>query len=259
MPEQLRPEIHEEIARKQTAEAESAREVERELARIEIIGDTDPSTLSEEEFNEKAWLFHAARDSNFRVEGSFDYSGDKVDMATLGYGLYTTASREQADNYAIIRPQASVHKLMPYQARVLNLTSAEELRNLSFPKELAQEWVAFATPRIEQRIQENRDRLDRWSYFNRLQEIMHKLATLNYKEKIDLRNDILNTQINPFSVIEDIWQAFCVEKGIEGIIYVEGGEQHFANSNDRTYIFYNLAKVGTYADWRQRNEQVSDT
>lgn len=235
----------------QTLDLESERKLE--TARVETIGHEDPRLLTKEQFDKKAWLYHAARNPNFRVESSFDYSQDLVDGATLGCGLYVTASKEQADGYAQIRPGATTFKLLPHQAHLLNLTASHELVNLSFPKEIVAEWIDYAKPKIMERAQ---DAGTQWFIQHRLFSVLKKMNELPSKSLIDLRSDILDTGNSPFSIIDDIWQAFCALKGWDGIIFVEGGEDHFSRNFDRTYAIYNASKIGTYDDWQQRRTQA---
>ncbi len=222
-----------------------------ESARIEIIGDIDPSTLSKEEFEQKAWLFHGARNPNFQVTETYDYYGkDYMDDATLGTGLYTTTDKELATNYASTRPNGTLWKLMPFQARMLNLTSRDErMLNLTFPRELLDEWIDFAQPQIFNRaisgnvISEVQDRLI---------EVLSKMEKLPAKNEVDLRKDILGTGKGELTVIDDIWKEFCQSKGFDGLIFVEGGDGAATRKNDRTYVFYNSSKIGTFEDWQRR-------
>lgn len=227
-----------------SVEGESEKKIEDTF--VEVIGDVDPRTLSEEQFKQSAWLFHAARRGDFTVESQFDYEkSEMVDGATLGYGLYTTANRNQAENYANIRPDSTVFELMPYQSRMLNLTSKNEVKNTSIPKEIAREWIEFARERVLERALNSN-----YLIKERLNEVLGLMPQLENKDFIDLRRDILGTERNPFSIIEDVWREFCKQKDWDGIIYIEGGEDEFSQHPDRTYVFYNLNKIGTYQDWQ---------
>lgn len=232
-------------------EAENA----TESARIELIGDIDPSTLTKEEFDQQAWLFHGARNPNFRVTETYDYYGkDYMNDATLGTGLYTTTDKELATNYARTRPNGTLWKLMPFQARMLNLTSRDErMLTLTFPRELLDEWIDFAQPQIWDRARsedvthEVRDRLD---------EVLSRMAQLPTKQFVDLREDILDTGNGQLTVVDDIWKEFCQSKGFDGLIFVEGGDDAATRKNDRTYVFYNTSKIGTFEDWQRRKSKL---
>ncbi len=222
-----------------------------EQARIEIIGEVNPKVLTREEFGTNATLFHGARDSNFQVHENFDYNQSIVDDSTLGSGLYTTADHELAERYAQNRPGGTMWKLVPYNARMLNLTSKDQLKNLSFPRELVFEWIDFAQPVIMERARSSESKPE---VRQRLLDVLRKMNDLPTKDFIDLRVDILDTGSSPFSVIDDVWKDFCREKGWDGVVFVEGGDGDLTRKNDRTYVFYNATKIGTYEDWQQRQE-----
>jgi len=215
---------------------------------VETIGDIEPTQLSPEQFDQQAWLFHAANSADFHVTQDFDYSQEIVDTATLGQGLYTTTDQKVAQNYAALRQAAAVAKLLPFQAKMLNLTEAKEARNASVPKEIVREWVEFARPQIIDRVRQTSDQLQ----VSRYSDVLGKMAKLVQKDIVDLRRDILDTGNAPFSIVDDLWREFCQVQGWDGVICVEGGEDHFSKNQDRTYIFYNLEKVGTYRDWQER-------
>ncbi len=216
---------------------------------LEEIGNEKPTGLSLEEFERRAWLYHASSSESFSVTPDFDYSSEIVDGTTLGHGLYTTTNKEQAERYAKLR-NGSVHKLMPYQASMLNLTSAERLSNISVPQELVTEWVEFARPLILQRA------LDPKTHPLVQQcviELLGSMPELASKSFVDLRVDILGTpNWRPSSPVEDIWRQFCANHAIDGIITVECIEDE-SRTADKTYMFYSLDKVGTYRDWQARS------
>ncbi len=232
-----------------TIETEKERVLE-ELP-VEVVGDIDPMTLTAEQFEQTAWLYHAARKGDFSVESQFDYEkSEMVDGATLASGLYTTVSNEHANKYASIRPDAKVFKLMPFQARMLNLTSSKEVKNVSIPKEIVKDWLDFARKRVLDRaINSN------YLVTERLNEVLSLMPQLETKDFVDLRRDILGTETYPFSMVEDIWREFCKKNGWDGIVYVEGGEDSFSKEQDRSYVFYNLEKIGTYQDWQTRSDK----
>ncbi len=256
MAENLGPSV-EEIGVKSDLEHEHKQKLE--TARLEVIGEINPSTLSREAFEEKAWLFHATRGPQFSVRSDYDYEKDFVNDATLGGGLYTTTDQDLAERYAEIRPDGTMWKLMPYQARMLNLTSAQAMDNLSVPTELAREWFEFAQPKVwEMALNQQLDS----TFRDRFIAAMPKLAELNNKitsrQHIDLRDDILLTPraTQAFSVVDSIWRSFCATKGWDGVIFVEGGERGKTRKNAKSYVFYNPNVIGTFDDWQQRTTQV---
>jgi len=224
---------------------------ESSTARVEVLGHIDPTTLTEEEFNKHAWLYHASRVSDFSVCKHFDYTQAAVNDATLGLGLYTTSSRNQAENYMRARPEgATLNVLLPYHAKLLNLTDPNMLTNISVPNDIVEEWIIFARDKILASI---KDKSTNWVVQQRLIDVMNKMNAINSEDHVDLRNDILDTGNSPFSIVDVLWREFCASKGWDGVIYVEGGIDDFSNTPDRTYIFYNIRTIGTYQDWQERS------
>lgn len=226
---------------------------------ISIIGLEDPALMSRELFDSKAFLYHAARDEAFQVNAEFDYSQQMMDGATLGSALYTTDSKSQAENYATIRPNAkgNVHAMLPYKARMLDLRKEED-RTVSarFPPQLAKQWAAFALPRIKIKIDELKKNFDGINsvILHRLEPYYYRLEGTMENENIDFRNDILDTDQAPFSIVDEIWLKFCKEQGIDGVIVIEGGEDHFQMELAATYAFYNLETIGTFDDWHNHKQ-----
>ena len=227
-----------------------------EVARVEILGDVDPRTLTPEEFETQATLFHGSRNPEFRVKVGYGlHNDDIIDDATLGTGLYTTSDKQLAQDYAELRENGVMVKLMPYQARMLNLTSEQELINLPFPRELFEEWVHFSHPRIDAMLEDPtvihlvKERL--YAIYQKMHEIR---TDPNQNRSIDLRGDILDTSRAPFTMVDAIWRDFCASKGWDGIIYVEGGSSGATRKHDRTHIFYNTNTIGTYDDWQEQKE-----
>lgn len=235
---------------------------EKELiqkARVEVMGSVDPRRLSREEFESQATLFHGARNQSFRVRSDYGYEGeDFANDATLGTGLYTTADQELAENYARTRPNGTLWKLMPYQARMLNLTSTENPVNLSFPPELFDEWVEFSRPKILQAVKSPEPgsvgSLRQELLLRMLDSMNGVLTNQNPERFIDLRNDVLGTGKPVFSPVDGLWKQFCFQKGWDGLIFVEGGDHELTRKNDRSHVFYSTQVIGTYEDWQNRKE-----
>lgn len=256
MPESVGPSLEELGIRSET---EFEAKENREGVRVELIGDTDPASLTREEFEQKAWLFHATRGPQFSVRSDYDYQKDFVDDATLGGGLYATADKDLAEKYAEVRPNGTMWQLMPYQARMLNLTSAQEIVNLPVPQELAHEWFEFAQPKILQMaLDQQLDSTDRDRYIAAMPKIAELRNKITANQPIDLRDDILLTprSTQPFSVVDTFWRSFCADKGWDGVIFVEGGDDIRTRKDDRSYVFYNPNVIGTYDDWQQRTAQT---
>jgi hypothetical protein len=126
-----------------------------------ILGDTDPRTLSREDFNKASGaLFHGHKGSGFNYYLSFDYASDEYlnttdGSATLGQGLYLTDSLKEAENYSKMRTSGSfveqgsevptsVEVFVPFKARMLDLRLREnQNENGHFPKKLAESWSDY--------------------------------------------------------------------------------------------------------------------
>lgn len=221
------------------------------------LGDVEPWTLSQEEFDRSAWLFHGTEQgTNFIVNEDFDYSG--VDNVTLGDGLYASSNIETARNYAHIRAdnRDNIVKLMPYKARMLKLIADDSPEGLSFPAELAEEWKLFASGKIREKIEEIKLQPKKYLYLEKLMDALNNFSTLTQKEFIDFRLDILNTSVSGATLLTNYWDDFCRERGIDGVIYNEMGESYFRNKQDATYVFYNLNTIGGYGDWQRRKKNI---
>lgn len=183
---------------------------EKEVARLEVIGTTCPWSLSRKEFHEQASLFHGARNPDFRVEERYDYQSEFINDTTLGDGLYVTEDELLAENYAKGRPDGSVWKLMPYRARMFDLTVRERMANLSFPRDLFNEWIDFALPKIIARIQSPETKAPaQQRLIDVLGRINNVVTDTDPERFIDLRTDILDTKHSPYSLVNDEWKEFC--------------------------------------------------
>lgn len=233
-----------------------------------IIGQIDPRTLTREQFdssNER--LFHGSSRS-FVYQQGVDYVNDPLPALdsdasqTLGVGLYTTDTREDAVNYSVIRqkdPYASpvVDTFLPFQAKMLDFRlKRDPALNASVPKTLFEEWFKYFDNYLNSRpAPQNQDntvkgwlRLD-ISDFKRENEddYLEYLKRLQTRSNIDLRVMFRSVKIG-FPYWNRLITQFFLSKGYDGLIYWEGGEGK-KKQYHRSYVFYSSSKVGTFESW----------
>jgi len=126
-----------------------------------ILGNIDPRTMTEEEFNSSPdALFHGFNSNYFKYTPVYDYDSEEYfentdGSATLGQGLYVTDSRAEAEKYSKMRKsrkigeqgskiEASVEVFVPYKAKMLDLRmDLDPSENGHFPKQLAEVWKKY--------------------------------------------------------------------------------------------------------------------
>lgn len=241
---------------------------------VRILGDADPIRLTKEQFDRDPNLLYHGAASHFDFQPTFDYRAKEYctnsdGSETLGEGFYTTDSAISAENYSLVRqysgePQPIVMKVLPYQARVLDLRAATDPTvNAHVPTDFFNRWYEHYKKYFEnQTIAENQPwhvramELEYWNFLNRTKR------QVDTGESIDLRV-MLGTA--PFAKLQSpnwpspcymkLFSNFMVEQGYDGLVYVEGGEGA-KKQNSPSYVFYNLEKVGTYDSWQLHNPQV---
>ena len=230
-------------------------------SRFVLLGEVNPTSYSKDSIKDVPdLLFHASKKPDFHVSREFNYKEeDEVNGATLADGLYATASKLQAENYAN-RRKGNVVEILPYKARMLDLTAEGRTENLSVPKELLEKWIFFAEPKIAERLAFWVDKPQKWFITIRLDELKLKMSKLLSMDYVDLRKDVLGTTSADNitiagSAVNEIWREFCQVEEIDGIICVEGGEGEFSSQTDATHLFYNLDKIGTYEDWQSKKQE----
>ena len=237
---------------------------------VRILGDVDPTRLTKEQFDRNPNLLYHGAASHFNYQQTFDYRvaeycTNSDGSQTLGEGFYTTDSVSSAENYSLVRQysdksQPIVMKVLPYQARVLDLRVATDPTvNAHVSTDFFNRWYEHYKKYFEnQTITENQPwniramELEYWNFLNRAK------GHVNAGESIDLRVMLgtasftkLRSPYWPSPCYMKLFSNFMVEQGYDGLVYVEGGEGAKRQSSP-SYIFYNLEKVGTYDSWQLR-------
>ncbi|MBI2330073.1 hypothetical protein HYU94_01665 [Candidatus Daviesbacteria bacterium] len=242
---------------------------------VRVIGDVDPSTLIEEQFNKNPDLLYHGAASHFEYQQTFDYRSEEYCTSsdgsqTLGEGFYTTDSVRSAENYSLVRQhhdvsQFIVMKMLPYQARVFDFrVVTDPTVNAPVSVDLFNKWYEHYRNYFgNQKITENQPwniramELEYWNFLNRAKRLV------DTGELIDLRVMLGTTFFTrlqapnwPSPCYMKLFANFMVGQGYDGLVYVEGGEGA-KRQNSPSYVFYNLEKVGTYNSWQSRKPRTS--
>ena len=235
---------------------------------IRIIGELDPSVMTLEEFERSSdLLFHGSlRPMNFLSEFDYrsrDYLLDNDGSTTLGFGFYATASKQEASHYSLIRQgnktgaQPIVISILPYQARVLDLRSKDDLtKNASISREFANKWRAKFLDYLK--IKLPRKGNDGTMIDEIEAEYALYIDRVLVLDEIDLRV-LLETapasEVKSRNMPSPSWTVlfsdFMREEGYDGLIYNEGSEGK-EREGGASYVFFNLQKIGTYESWHKR-------
>ena len=204
-----------------------------------ILGDVNPTTLTQEQFNRNPNLLYHGAASHFDFQPAFDYRfaeycTNSDGSQTLGEGFYTTDSISSAKNYSLVRQprgasQSIVIKVLPYQARVLDLRSKQDQwMNAPIPKELFSKWFDhFKTYFMHAEIRKN---LPYYTITNE-QEYLQYLIRAKNMPAVDLRvmletapDPNLRSRYLPSPPWMKMFSNFMKLDGYDGIVYIEGGE-----------------------------------
>lgn len=264
---------------------ELSRREYREPIGMRTIGSVDPRQLTQAEFlRSPECVYHGAR-SGFELDQYFDFSDAKnyrdtflgEGGLTIGAGLYATPDRVAAEDYVQVRGthRGRLYTLLPYKARMLDLRDKRDPRfNGEVPRELVEEWaeVVRAKCRIEHEKAKQKSELtfgeelmlEWWDeYMNRLDCIVKTGNTYSLRSILatgddeDARQELPRMHFTaPAPPWVVLWTKFMLYKGIDGVLYHEGGESDNIESSLNA-VFYNMEKVGTYASWhRERGHGV---
>lgn len=235
-----------------------------------IIGQVDPQTLSEEEFEQSSErLYHGApRDFPFSQE--FDYKSptyalETAGSTTIGLGLYTTDLRSAAESYSSVRGAEEepivIKTLLPYEARVLDLRATTDVsKNAPFPKALAEKWnirykkyITDRKPRegiLGRHVDASEEK-----YAAYLDRVMN-LPSIDLRVMLETApQPQLKSRRLPSPPWTSTFSQFMREEGFDGLVYVEGGEGQ-NKQQSASYVFYNLRKIGTYESWKSQTRAV---
>ncbi|MHA2060877.1 MAG: hypothetical protein ACW963_01110 [Candidatus Sifarchaeia archaeon] len=248
---------------------EKSSEVVLEPIGVRVIGDIDPRTLSEKEFNQSPdLLFHGAM-GDFEFSREYDYRSpdyyEKSDGSqTLGEGFYTTAERDVAENYSILRQTGQeispvVVEVLPYQAKVLDLRAkTDQLKTAPVSEDFFNKWYEkFTTyyktddPRENLPWYVHAGEAEYMSYLNTLKKLRPTpdlRVMLGTAPTGTLEIPTLNYPSPPWM---KLFSNFMIEEGYDGLIHNEGGEGKDAK-NHTSYVFYNLETVGNFESWHEQ-------
>jgi len=246
-------------------------EILMEPVGVRILGDKDPRTLSEEEFEHSPdTLYHGAT-KDFEFSPKFDYEStaygaETAGSTTIGVGLYTSKARAEAENYAIERgipnEQFVIITFLPHQARMLDLRSnIDPSMNASFPKDLAQKWRTRYTEYLKTRKQQPGPlgiiiAASQAKYSDYLDRVM-ALPSANLRILLETAPaPALKSRNRASPPWTGLFSHFMQQEGFDGVIYNEGGEGREARPG-ASYVFYNLNKVGTHKSWQKTNPAAS--
>ncbi len=238
----------------------------KEIVGDKILGNTDPRTLTQEQFSTSPdLLFHGAI-SPFEFRNDFDFENSGTEGSiTFGCGLYTIDNKETAQHYAEVRASHSrgphpptTMEFLPYDARVLDLRAKGDPNdNGSFPYDLAVKWkvrfddyAANATypDTFGGEISKHSDT----DYAAHLEEIV-KPDTYIHPRVLQMTH--LNRFLGP--PWSKMFSDFMVEQGYDGAILIEAAENKKLVPKEElvsqpTYVFYNMDKIGTYDAWQKK-------
>jgi len=240
-----------------------------EAVGIRVLGESDPRTMTREQFEQSPDLLFHGTPRAMRFSPKFDYRSQEYltnndGSTTLGFGFYAINKKAEASNYSVVRQsrtdsQPIVISILPHDARVLDLRRKDELaKNAPIPRELATKWrdrflrhLQTRTPR-EGNIGAIFDSLEQ-----EYAQYLDKVLALN---EIDLRV-LLGTapskQVKSINLRSPSWTLlfsdFMLEEGYDGLVFNEGGEGTQGRGGT-SYVFYNLKKIGTYESWHEEEK-----
>ena len=239
-----------------------------EAVGIRVLGESDPRTMTREQFEQSPdLLFHGTR-RPMRFSSKFDYRSkeylaDTDGSTTLGFGFYTSDSQTEASNYSVVRQNRAdapliVISVLPHEARVLDLRRKNALaENASISRELALKWKERFLRYLQTRPpREGNIGAIHDSHEHEYAQYLEKVLAL---EEIDLRL-LLGTrgskEIKSIGAQSPMWlmvfSDFMLEEGYDGLVYNEGSEVK-QGKGGASYVFYNLKKIGTYESWHEEN------
>lgn len=235
---------------------------------VRVIGEVDPRNLTEEQFrNSSDLLFHGAS-TNFKFSRKYDYRSpeyyEKSDGSqTLGEGFYTTAERDTAENYSVVRQIGQevnpvVVEVLPHQANVLDLRAkADPTKTTPVSDEFFSKWYDKYRNYYQERSSDENLPWHVKSMEAKYMEYLIKLKELKPDPELrlmlgtaprgNLRLPLMNLSSPPWM---KLFSNFMIEEGYDCLVYNEGGEGRNAKSHT-SYVFYNLDKVGTYESWHE--------
>lgn len=229
---------------------------------IRTIGKVNPRTLSKEAFHTNPEILYHGSAEPIKFDRKFDFSNNQSDgSTTLGDGFYTIPSLEEAINYSRIRQgknatMFNITSILPHETKMLDLRQKnDETRNAPMESDFIKDWVTYYEQYYSNKPKREGFLGETLDYFE-LQYLAYLKKVAQKQPDIELRQ-LLATATTPegFSMAiapsppwSKLFRDFMLSKGIDGIIYNEGGEGT-QGKGGATYAFYNLEKIGDYDAW----------
>lgn len=216
-----------------------------------ILGLTDPSKLTKEEFQRSPdLLFHGTGGDSPFFSPDFDYSDPKNESNShmIGTGYYTTPKRKDAELFSLARGLNNpvVVEILPYKAKMFDFRKKDDQsNNANVPPLFLDEWIESYKENIIKRDYK------KLGHSGKAIDQAY-LSSLETRSKdMDLRQTLSTDgygRVTEHCV--GIFTDFMLQKGYDGIIYIEGGD-HSEHINPLSVLFYNLKKIGTYETWNK--------
>jgi hypothetical protein len=231
-----------------------------------VIGEIDPRTLTEKEFNlSPNLLFHgAAKEFDYSPSGEYDVMDTGGDgTSDYGAGFYATDNKREAENYSSVRSNGSVEQplvypFLPDHARMLDVRDVLDPDNNGvLPREFVKSWLDYLRSHtsneqnyahLSEFLKENlRDGTIKY-FLDPLQ------AAYDSGAPIAIRAD--REELGIFArdrngLIDIAFQEFMKSKGYDGMIYRESSEGK-RSQNLTGYVFYNYKAIDTWKGWQKR-------
>ena len=237
---------------------------------IHLIGEHDPRSISNEEFEKSSdLLFHwTDRPFSFQQHADTnipDYFLEDKGKETLGQGFYTTPDKTEAEVRSKIRQGTPntlpvLLSLMPYQVRVFDFRDrVDPGKNGPVPAALALRWLQFFTDYYHAA---DRDQLP-WSttaveerYFLYLKEVV-RLPNLDLRVMLGTV-PFPQSPNTPNPSWSKVFANFVIREGADGVIY---NEPSYARQGKTSPIavFYTVSKLGTYESWHAAQAESPQT
>ncbi len=234
-----------------------------------IIGNTDPRSLTEEQFINSPDILYHGTEKPFDFSKNFDYiKFDSPHTRTLGAGFYVTPDQKDAELFseAFGAHEPLAIPFLPYKARMFDFRAegGTGRKNAPVPVELMREWAerykqfydsqyADYAPGEDKRL--DGVKLIIMENFTRYLTYINRLVADN--KPVDLRAMMgIDGDQNLSEMTSHLLKPLMVDRGFDGIIYIEGGDHpEHRNTLPATYVFYNLDKIGTYKAWHDTDSE----
>lgn len=230
-----------------------------------IIGEIDPRTLGQEEFDTLPGLLYHVADSPFKFDQKTPYSDRRTGLysSTVGHGLYCTDNFEGASNY--MQDRGKTPQLMKFRADKAKMFDFRDITDPSYnapvPRQLFEKFRDFIIQEYEKMETNGRDATSLTNIrqhrtvlillglgrFDLLSQIMQNLpgevSTLTDRflpnqQEFDLRTVLSRYAKRGYGTetIAYLFTKFILQDGYDGIIYIEGGDS--VEFDTPSYVFF---------------------